>query len=41
MAQTPNIGFEDGTFNHWECAVGKIDSLGNIHLVPSSPTYNR
>lgn len=42
FAQTPNIGFEDGTFNNWECYVGKIDSLsGNIRLERSIPVPNR
>ncbi len=44
MAQstsTPNIGFEDGTFDNWQCYIGKIDPGGNIQVTPSPPTYNR
>lgn len=42
FAQTPNIGFEDGTFNHWDCYVGQIDSItGNIRLARSIPVPNR
>jgi gliding motility-associated-like protein len=43
MAQsnTPNIGFEEGTFNHWQCYIGNIDSVGVIHVLPSPPTFNR
>jgi gliding motility-associated-like protein len=45
LAQSPsptaNIGFEDGTFNHWECFIGHIDSLGNIQVAPSPPTTER
>lgn len=37
----PNIGLEDGTFNHWQCFAGKIDSLGVISVSPTSPIYNR
>jgi len=41
QTNTPNIGFEDGTFDHWQCYIGKIDPLGNILVFPSPPTYRR
>ncbi|ASU35356.1 gliding motility-associated C-terminal domain-containing protein [Mucilaginibacter xinganensis] len=41
LAQTPNIGFEDGTFRNWQCYTGKIDSLGSISLNPTAAIYNR
>lgn len=41
QAPTANIGFEDGTFNHWECFIGRIDSLGTIHVTPSPPRTDR
>src|SRR4051812_46562528 len=41
FAQTPNIGFEDGTFNHWDCFEGTIDSIRGISLASSIPVYNR
>lgn len=42
FAQTPNIGFEDGTFNHWDCYIGKIDSVsGYIELNSSIPVPDR
>lgn len=28
----PNIGFEQGSFNNWECFTGKIDISGNINV---------
>jgi gliding motility-associated-like protein len=36
-----NIGFEDGTFNHWQCDTGSIGNDGYINLVPSGVVYNR
>ncbi|MBK0378415.1 gliding motility-associated C-terminal domain-containing protein [Mucilaginibacter segetis] len=33
----PNIGFEDGTFDHWLCSTGKIDTAGNIVVFPGVP----
>lgn len=41
FAQTPNIGFEDGTFNHWDCYEGSIDSNGHIRVASSIPVPNR
>jgi len=41
FAQTPNIGFEDGTFHNWKCFVGKIDSSGSISVEESIPVPNR
>jgi gliding motility-associated-like protein len=38
---TPNIGFEEGSFNHWQCYIGHIDSAGVTHLTPSAPVFNR
>ncbi|MEO8172848.1 MAG: hypothetical protein ABI581_07185, partial [Sediminibacterium sp.] len=38
----PNIGFETGTFEHWECSIGVISGAdGSISLDPSAPTYSR
>ncbi len=39
----PNIGFETGTFEHWECSVGSISgSDGTIQLdPPSGPVTGR
>jgi len=33
----PNIGFEDGTFNKWQCLSGVVDPVGNIDVIPVSP----
>lgn len=41
LGQAPNIGFEDGTFNRWDCYIGNVDSLGNINVSLSGPTYGR
>ncbi len=41
QTSTPNIGFEDGSFNHWECFVGFIDSAGNINVTSSANIYDR
>jgi gliding motility-associated-like protein len=42
FAQTPNIGFEDGTFTNWDCYIGKIDSIsGQIELTHSNPVTDR
>ena len=32
----PNIGFESGTFNNWQCDTGRIDPAGNLHLASSN-----
>lgn len=37
----PNIGFEDGTFNNWECFIGKIDQNGIINVFLSPPVPDR
>ena len=44
MAQTsstPNIGFEGGNFDNWQCYIGKVDPTGNVLVNPSAPTANR
>jgi gliding motility-associated-like protein len=33
----PNIGFEEGTFNHWQCDTGSFNGSGVLHLVPTLP----
>ncbi|MES2371409.1 MAG: gliding motility-associated C-terminal domain-containing protein [Bacteroidota bacterium] len=38
----PNIGFETGTFQNWECSIGLISAAdGSIQLDPTSPVSNR
>ncbi len=40
----PNIDFESGTLDHWDCFTGHVDAVGGanvISLQPSSPTANR
>jgi gliding motility-associated-like protein len=40
----PNIDFESGTFNHWDCFTGTTRAIGTdnvIDLLPSSPTPGR
>jgi gliding motility-associated-like protein len=37
----PNIGFEDGSLNGWNCAAGTIDANGVITKSPSSPIQGR
>jgi gliding motility-associated-like protein len=38
----PNIGFETGNFDHWECSVGVISGVdGTIQLDPTSPSLGR
>ncbi|MES2428531.1 MAG: gliding motility-associated C-terminal domain-containing protein [Bacteroidota bacterium] len=43
FAQTlpPNIGFEEGSFNHWNCAAGTINTLGVITVNGSPPIPGR
>jgi gliding motility-associated-like protein len=43
FAQTlpPNIGFEEGSFNHWNCAAGTINSLGVISVGACPPIPGR
>jgi gliding motility-associated-like protein len=41
QTNTPNIGFEEGTFDHWQCYTGNIDQFGVVSVSPSSPTFNR
>lgn len=36
-----NIGFEDGTFTHWQCYAGSIDKQGVINITPSDPVEGR
>lgn len=40
---TPNIGFEDGTFNHWELEAGTVNNVTNaLQLAPiASPIFDR
>lgn len=37
----PNIGFEDGNFDHWQCYSGRIDSNGNVNVSPAIPMDER
>lgn len=38
----PNIGFEAGSFNLWECSTGSISAVnGAISLTPSGPVFGR
>jgi gliding motility-associated-like protein len=38
----PNIGFENGTFSGWDCAIGGIDAQGNISVQNvGGPVYDR
>jgi gliding motility-associated-like protein len=42
FAQLPdNIGFEDGSFNHWNCSAGTISSNGVITLSGTNPVPTR
>jgi gliding motility-associated-like protein len=38
---TPNIGFENGTFDNWECFAGSISATGVISVSPTSPLPGR
>src|SRR4051812_32492566 len=37
----PNIGFEMGTFDYWECAAGSVDLEGGVHVTPTAPIAGR
>lgn len=37
----PNIGFEDGTFNNWQCYIGTVGTDGTVSVDLSSPTAGR
>lgn len=37
----PNIGFEEGSFNYWQCYIGMIDTSGGINLVNATPSDSR
>ena len=37
----PNIGFEDGTFSHWECYAGAINPTGVISVTNTGPIFDR
>jgi len=38
QTRTPNIGFEDGTFNNWQCYSGSVGpSNSEINVNPTSP----
>jgi len=41
LAQAPNIGFESGTFDNWQCYIGSVDQLGNVDVTSSAPVYDR
>jgi gliding motility-associated-like protein len=37
----PNIGFETGSLNNWECFEGLVARDGTLNLSPTSPSVNR
>jgi gliding motility-associated-like protein len=38
----PNIGFESGSFEHWECSIGLVSAAdGSVQLDPSGPISGR
>ncbi|MES2375194.1 MAG: gliding motility-associated C-terminal domain-containing protein [Bacteroidota bacterium] len=37
----PNIGFEDGSFNHWNCGAGTVSEQGVISIGTSVPIQGR
>lgn len=40
----PNVDFETGTFNNWQCSVGTVGVLGGVNVInlnPSLPFINR
>ena len=37
----PNIGFERGNFDNWECDTGRVDANGGIQVVHSDPIDDR
>jgi gliding motility-associated-like protein len=37
----PNLGFEEGNFNHWECYSGRIDTLGEVKVSLTTPQNDR
>ena len=37
----PNIGFEMGSFQYWECAAGIVDLDGIVHVTPTAPIIGR
>jgi gliding motility-associated-like protein len=37
----PNIGFEEGSFNHWQCYAGLVDENGGVNVLPCPPDPNR
>lgn len=41
FAQSPNIGFENGTFDNWTCSAGKISPDGVISLNVTGPVATR
>lgn len=41
ISQTPNIGFENGSFSNWKCYIGSVDPSGNVSLFLSSAVNNR
>jgi len=38
---TPNIGFENGNFDNWECFTGTISPVGAITVANTGPVANR
>jgi len=41
ISQTPNIGFENGSFSNWDCYIGSVDPSGKVLLSASVPISNR
>lgn len=43
LSQTcpPNIGFENGTLDNWQCSAGFIERDGTLNLSPSPPIIGR
>lgn len=37
----PNIGFEAGTFDNWQCSSGSVNRDGTLNLSPSGPVADR
>src|ERR1700748_1336362 len=37
----PNIGFENGNFDNWECFAGTVDQSGNLDIPLTGPVYGR
>jgi gliding motility-associated-like protein len=37
----PNIGFENGNFDNWQCFAGTVDQSGNLDIPLTGPVYGR